>query len=183
MSVRSAIIYDRTGHAAGLERTILRGAGVLRQTSVKNDDALLTALQSDVDLVLINWSGAWDGLIALVRAIRHKQRSPDPFVAIVVVSPTLSVSNVTAALDAGVNSLVRAPFSGADIQRQLALLARPVRFIDAANYFGPDRRSASAPVTPEMEARFGAPCRVIEGEDIDTMRAACRAAFQPRAAS
>lgn len=177
MTVRSVIIYDRGGHHAAMERSILRASGVATQSFVNSDDGLFNELRVGRDLVLLNWSAPWDGLVALVRAIRHKENSPDPFVAIVVVSSALNASNAQAALDAGVNSLMRVPFSAADIQRQLAVLARPARFIDAPNYFGPDRRTGELEITPEVEARFGAPCNIIEGEVLEAIRLKRRSAM------
>lgn len=174
MSVRSVVIFERGGHHAVIERSILRVAGVAKQSVVSSEQALFEELQEERDLVLINWSDKWDELTAMVKALRHKDTAPDPFIPIVIVSAALSAANASAALNAGVNSLVRVPFSATDINRQLALAAKPMRFIDAPNYFGPDRRSGEGDVTPEMEARFGAPCRIIEGDILEAIRATRR---------
>ncbi|WP_395646986.1 hypothetical protein [Terricaulis sp.] len=174
---RSVTIFESGGQLALIERSLLRACGVSDHVMVSTETALFDALREGCDLVVINWTAPWEGLVALVRAVRDRRTSPDPFVAILVVSPALNAANAAAAMNAGVTSLMRTPFSAADIQRQLAIVSAPARFIDAPNYFGPDRRKGEATVTPELEARVGAPCVILEGDVFQAIRAKHREAF------
>lgn len=169
----SVVVFDRDGNLASLQRSVLRAIGLSNNGLVSSEQALLKELVIGRELILLNWNEDWDGLIALVRTIRNKTTSPDPFVGIVVLSSTLSSARSRAALDAGVNSLVAVPFSAGHIISHVKYVTQKQwRFIDAPNYFGPDRRVHDEMVDHD-ERRTGQ-CRVLEGAELAAERVRMR---------
>ncbi len=182
----SVVVFDRDGNLASLQRAVLRTMGSTRSGLVATENALLKELVIGRQLILLNWTDDWDGLTDLVRTIRNKETSPDPFVGIVVLSPSLSSSKSRAALDVGVNSLVRVPFSAGQIMAHVSYVtSKSWRFIDAPNYFGPDRR-VHQELHEQGERRGSGECIVLEGdalaEERTRMRSTTLAAFEMKVA-
>lgn len=166
----SVAIVDRAGHIAAIQKSILRGVGVRNYCLLDS----IAALQKDLilarDVVLINWTAASDEFTEIVRAIRNKETSPDPFVGILLIAPLSHKKRVRAALDAGANSFLAFPFRAGDLTRHLAHIAtEPCEFVDVAGYFGPDRRRAVDPLFGGDERRL-AQCDLLRGEALDVER-------------
>lgn len=161
----SVVVFDRDGNLASLQRSVLRAMGLANNGLVSNEKALLKDLVIGRDLVLLNWNEDWDGFVELVKTIRHKTTSPDPFVGIVAMSASFSNAHTRAALDAGVNSLVVVPFSAGHVMTHVRYVTtKSWRFIDAPNYFGPDRRHKQD--MHENEERRSVQCRILEGHEL-----------------
>lgn len=75
----SVVVFDREGHLASLQRPVLRAMGAFNNGLVCTEQALLKELVIGREIVLLNWSEDWDGLVELVKTIRHRKTSPDPF--------------------------------------------------------------------------------------------------------
>ncbi len=181
----SVVVFDRDGNLASLQRSVLRAIGASNNGLVSTEQALMKELVIGRELILLNWNDDWDGLLELLGAIRNKSTSPDPFIGIVVLSSALSVARSRMALDAGANSLVAVPFSAGHITAHVRYVTTKVwRFIDAPNYFGPDRRVHEEP-SGDPERRH-AQCRVLEGADLvaerTRMRTTALAAFEIKVA-
>jgi len=160
----SVVVFDREGHLASLQRPVLRAMGAFNSGLVCTEQALLKELVIGREIVLLNWSEDWDGLVELVKTIRHRKTSPDPFVGIIIASQTLNHSKSRAAVEAGASSLLAIPFSAGHIMTHIRHVAtKRWRFIDAPNYFGPDRRVRSE--LPQEERRKGQ-CRILEGDEL-----------------
>ena len=181
----SVVVFDREGSLASLQRSVLRSLGAVNNGLVSSEKALLKELVIGCDIVLLNWNEQWDGLIDLLKVIRSKNTSPDPFVGIVVLSSTLNNARTRAALDAGASSLIAVPFSAGQIISHVKFVTtKSWRFIDAPNYFGPDRRVREE--FHEDEERRSAQCRILEGEELAAerlrMRSTALAAFEIKVA-
>ena len=184
-SLPSVVVYDREGNLASLQRSVLRAMGVPGAGLVSSEQALLKELVIGRDLVLINWHENWDELVAMVKTIRAKHTSPDPFVGIIVLSQLLSAVRSREAIDAGVNSLVAVPFSAGHIMTHVHHVTKKAwRFIDAPNYFGPDRRVGAEYY--EGDERREGQCRILEGDELTAertrMRSTTLAAFEIKVA-
>jgi len=180
----SVVVFDRDGNLASLQRSVLRAVGASKNGLVSNEQALLKELVIGRELILLNWNEAWDGLVELLKLIRNKTTSPDPFVGIVVLSASLSNAHSRAALDAGANSLISVPFSAGHIVTHVRYVTTKAwRFIDSPNYFGPDRRIRSDLFEAE---RRRAQCRVLEGAELiaerTRMRSTALTAFEIKVA-
>lgn len=166
----SVTIFDRDGNLASLQRSVLRSIGASRNNTVATGEALLKELVIGRDLVMINWVDDWDELAALIRTLRCKTTSPDPMVAIVVLSSKVDNSRTRLVVDAGVSSVVAVPFSAGHIIKPVRYVTTKAwRFIDAENYFGPDRR-VREDCLPEEGERRTAQCRILEGEELAAER-------------
>ncbi|MCX7358989.1 MAG: hypothetical protein NT015_12715 [Alphaproteobacteria bacterium] len=181
----SVVVFDREGNLASLQRSVLRAMGCSNNGLVTTKQALLKELVIGRDLVLLNWSEDWDDLIDLIRTIRNKTTSPDPFVGLVVLSSEFSNSRSRAAVDAGANSLVTVPFAAGHIMAHVKhVTTKQWRFIDAPNYFGPDRRIHNEMI--EHDERREGQCRILEGAELVAerlrMRSTALAAFEIKVA-
>lgn len=169
----SVVVFDRDGNLASLQRSVLRAIGMSNNGLVSSEQALLNELVIGRELILLNWNDDWPDLIELVKTIRNKTTSPDPFVGIVVLSSTLSNARSRMALDAGVNSLIAVPFSAGHIISHVKyVIEKQWRFIDAPNYFGPERRVHDEPI--EHDERRAGDCRILEGEELAAERVRMR---------
>ncbi len=174
LAALSVVIVDREGYLAGVQKSILRGAGVRRLSMVEGAAALQKDLILGRDAVLINWTEASDDFIDLIRAVRNKDTSPDPFVGIVLSASGLCRTRVRAAVDAGVSAFVSVPFRPSDMLRHIVRAAGPPEaFIDAPDYFGPDRRRKADPFYAGGERRT-AQLPILEGDALASERARMR---------
>jgi len=81
-----------------------------------------------------------DGL-ELTRLIRNDERSPNPFVPIIMISGHTEKYKVEAARDAGVTEFLAKPITAQNLFARIAeIVERPRAFVRCDNYFGPDRR-------------------------------------------
>jgi DNA-binding response OmpR family regulator len=105
-----------------------------------------------IDIVVLDWKmKPVDGL-ALVKAIRDPETSPNPFLPIIMLTAYGEPSKVREARDAGVTEFMVKPFSAEALYRRLAVIVnRPRPFVRTKAFFGPDRR--------RMEAAFDGPER------------------------
>lgn len=178
----SIVIFDKDGHSASMQKSILRSAGLANNSAVENEKSLLKDLVIGRDVLLLNWEQEWDGAIALIKMVRDQNASPDPMVGIVVISSKLDATHARAALNVGVNTLIRAPFNATEIVKHVQHVTNaPWRFVRAPSYFGPDRRRRSA-AAPEGGERRHDPCEILEGDVLakerTRMRSTAIAAFE-----
>jgi YesN/AraC family two-component response regulator len=77
----------------------------------------------------------------LVRMVRDRDLSPDPYVPIIMLTGYSEIRRVIAARDFGVTEFLVKPISAARLyQRLVNVVERPRPFVDAEQYFGPCRR-------------------------------------------
>ena len=81
----------------------------------------------------------------LVRMLRDRDLSPDPYVPIVMLTGYSEIRRVMAARDFGVTEFLVKPISAKRLyQRLINIVERPRLFVDAEQYFGPCRRRDAA---------------------------------------
>lgn len=114
------------------------------------------------DIVVIDWElPLLDGVEA-TRRMRDPDKSPNPFVPIIMVTGYAERRRVLAARNAGVNEFLVKPISAQALyERILTIVARPRPFLKTRTYFGPHPRRNADPVPAE-----GAPA----AGDRDTVR-------------
>jgi DNA-binding response OmpR family regulator len=93
------------------------------------------------DIILVDWEmQPMDGL-AFVHKVRDRDRSPDPFVGIVMMSTRPQCRRALTARDAGVDAFLGKPFSRAGLLECVrTVIDNPRPFSWTDTYFGPDRR-------------------------------------------
>lgn len=128
-------------------RTILRS--VLREFKVSRvieagdgEKALdFLAKAGGIDLVITDFQMApMDGL-ELTKAIRKGDARIDPYIPVILVSAYTEMHNVVAARDAGVNDFLAKPISANLVYARIrSVIEHPLPFVQADEFFGPDRR-------------------------------------------
>lgn len=95
--------------------------------------------KTPIDVVFVDWSNATDALDLLVRL--RGEDSPNPFLPAVVVSAHGDRDHVRQARNAGATEYLLTPFAPQSVAARLrAVTQHPRRFVDCADFFGPDRR-------------------------------------------
>lgn len=140
-----ALVVDDNHQMRFLVRSLLRAAGIMRvQEAPSAAEALAFMRRANVDLVLADWCMRPVDGVAFTRAIRTEPDSPNPYVAVVMISAHSEQSRVKAARDAGVNSFLVKPISTRSLFEHVSAALGDVRpFVRSSDYFGPDRRRAS----------------------------------------
>lgn len=93
------------------------------------------------DIVMTDWHMPIEDGMDLVEKIRYSPDSPAKMTPIIFLTGYSSHTRIIKARDLGVTEYLIKPFTAADIAKKLAhVINSPRNFIDAQNYFGPDRR-------------------------------------------
>ena len=127
--------------------TVLEAFG-FRQiySAASNAEALKLSQEIQFDLILVDQKiGGTNGL-RFVKWIRDRESSPNPYVPIIMVSAYSERRRIIGAINAGVDEFLVKPVKPVDIARRIDAVTYKRRdFIDAPNYFGPDRRRRDDP--------------------------------------
>ncbi len=127
-------------------RTILRS--VLREFKVSRvieagdgEEALDFLAKAGVDLVITDFQMAPMNGLELTKAIRKGSARIDPYVPVILVSAYTEMHHIVAARDAGVNDFLAKPISATLIYARIrSVIEHPLPFVQADEFFGPDRR-------------------------------------------
>ena len=93
------------------------------------------------DIVITDWHMEPVSGLELVEKIRGHSRSPNKTVPIIMMSGYSAFPRIFKARDTGVTEFLVKPFSASDLARRLAyVINKPRDFVQAPDYFGPDRR-------------------------------------------
>ncbi|MGE0046719.1 MAG: response regulator [Hyphomonadaceae bacterium] len=138
------LVVDDNRQMRFLVRSMLRAAGFLRVAEAESaDDALSLMRRISVDLIIADWCMRPVDGIEFTRMVRMNPASPNPYVAIVMISAHSERSRVAAARDAGVNSFLVKPISTRSLFDHVSAALSDARpFVRSEDYFGPDRRRA-----------------------------------------
>lgn len=125
----------------GMFRGVLRELGIRRIRDTGNLDTAIDLMRdTPPDLILTDWSPQFDGMTFL-RRIRDVDASPDPFVAVIVVSANTGIEHICMARDFGVTEYLAKPVSAALIYSRIrSVIDHNRRFVHTNGIFGPDRR-------------------------------------------
>jgi len=128
-------------------RSLLRASGIYQMSEADTAaEALDIMRERAVDLVLLDWKmEPIDGL-AFARMLRISERSPNPYVPILMLTAHTEASRVAAARDAGVSGFVKKPISARLLFERISFALTDTRmFVRSGDFFGPDRRKSAAP--------------------------------------
>ncbi|MGB4056909.1 MAG: response regulator [Alphaproteobacteria bacterium] len=105
------------------------------------EEAFTMVCKHDPDLILTDWvMEPIDGL-EFTRNVRRNPLIPNPYVPILMMTGFSSRLRVEAARDAGITEFLVKPFSTRDLcTRIVQIIEKPRQFVDAEEFFGPDRR-------------------------------------------
>ena len=140
------LLVDDNRQMRFLLRSLLRAAGI-GQVSEAGDvaQAFKVLMSAPIDLIVVDWKmQPVDGL-AFTRMVRRAPNSPNPYVTILMLTAYTEIHRVAAARDAGVSGFLRKPVSARLLfERMTSALTDSRLFVNAGDFFGPDRRFDAA---------------------------------------
>ncbi|GJL85638.1 MAG: response regulator [Micavibrio sp.] len=93
------------------------------------------------DIVITDWHMLPVSGLDLVKKIRTDKESPNKTVPIVMMTGYSAMPRVSKARDEGATEFLVKPFSANDLAKRIAhVISKPRDFIQADDFFGPDRR-------------------------------------------
>ena len=93
------------------------------------------------DIVLTDWMMAPGDGLELTKKIRTHVSSPNKMCPVILITGYSSIPRVNEARNAGVTEFLVKPFTAADISKRIShVINSPRDFVQAREYFGPDRR-------------------------------------------
>lgn len=155
----SALILDDNAHMRGLLRAILAGFGLRRIEEAQSaGEGLAVLAAGDIDIAFVDLKlGGLDGL-EFCRHIRTHADSPNIYLPLVMVTAYSERSRVIDAINAGVDEFLVKPVRAVDVANRVnAVIERRRPFMQAGDYFGPDRRRRQDPRYAGPWRRIGDP--------------------------
>jgi two-component system, chemotaxis family, chemotaxis protein CheY len=144
------LIVEDNQHMRLLLHSLLNSVGIRDVVEANGGGSALKLMrEKKCDLVLSDLAmKPMDGL-EFSRIVRTSEKSPDPFVPIIMITGHTERHRVEAARDAGVTEFLAKPITAHSLFSRLAeVMERPRAFVRCEGYFGPDRRRK----TPESYA-------------------------------
>jgi len=169
LSEIKVLIVDDNAQMRTLLRSVLRGAGISHVYEAPNvHDGLDRLKFQQPDIVLLDLSmKPFDGL-EFAKAVRDPDNSPNPYVAIIMMTCHSQRLRVAAARDAGVNSFLAKPITGRSLFEHILGVINDGRpFVRCGSYFGPDRRRMQWPGYDGPFRRAGEETGDTGGVDLD----------------
>lgn len=121
---------------------ILTELGVGQVYAAKNGrQAFQLFCRAEPDIVIADWHMPVEDGLELVQKIRTDPHSPNKLTPFILVTGYGSELRVGGARDKGITEYLVKPFSAEDLIKRIThVINAPRDFIDAEEYFGPDRR-------------------------------------------
>lgn len=136
------LIVDDLPPMLSLTKSILKIFGFNHIVgAVNGEDAFKEIVSGKPDLIITDWMKEPYTGLDLIKKIRTDPESPNPFVPVILMTGYTSLTRVERARDYGVTEFLMKPFSARDLySRIVQIIEKPRQFVDAQNFFGPDRR-------------------------------------------
>lgn len=141
------LVVDKNPLSAELVRDILVMLGTQIIRIARTTDRALQFLRSeDIDVIITEYLTEPENGIEFVDRLRNGIDSPDRQIPIIMLTANSEPAIVAAARDAGVSEFLTKPFNVEGLYRRLvSVIARPRSYVNAEDYFGPDRRRRQSP--------------------------------------
>jgi DNA-binding response OmpR family regulator len=155
LSELSFLIVDDSSYMRKILRTLLSGYGVRAIMEADGTDTALASIRTSVpDILLVDWEMPGRDGLELIREIRGSAEKEIRFLSIMMISGHSEKSRVMAARNAGINDFLVKPISATTLYNHIAMtVLKEPDFIEAGDYFGPDRRVRSDPTYTGEERR------------------------------
>lgn len=93
------------------------------------------------DVLLLGPRLSAGDIIGLTRTVRDRTHSFNPYLPIALVTAAVTTERAVAARDAGITEVIEKPLTADELLAPIYnALTEPRQFVNAASYFGPDRR-------------------------------------------
>ncbi len=142
MAALRILVVDDNAAMRGIVRAVLSAFGCINVKEAPDARSALNVVALEkVDVLIVDWKmKPVDGL-ALVKHLRDPDKSPNPYLSIIMLSAYSEAAKVRTARDAGVNEFLVKPFNAGALYTRLAsIVNRPRPFVRTKAFFGPDRR-------------------------------------------
>ncbi|XBQ16064.1 MAG: response regulator [Oceanicaulis sp.] len=142
MSKLRVAVVDDNAAMRGIVRAVLSSLGCTNVYEASDAKSALNIVAAErIDILIVDWKmRPVDGL-ALVRRLRDPEKSPNPFLPIIMLTAYAEPSKVREARDAGVTEFMVKPFAAEALYRRIAAIVNAPRpFVRTKMFFGPDRR-------------------------------------------
>ncbi|WP_374274811.1 response regulator [Brevundimonas sp.] len=142
LSKAVVMVVDDEPFSLALTVQSLSGFGAQTKFACANAAEALNILKDEiVDLMVIDCEMPEVDGYDLVKQLRSAKNEPNSYVPVIMTAGHVKKSKVHKARDCGANFLVTKPFSPATLLERIVWAARDSRpFLQAGDYFGPDRR-------------------------------------------
>lgn len=143
----SALILDDNAHMRGLVRVILTSFGVRRIEEAHDcNEAIGLVASSDIDIAFVDFKLAGLDGLDFCKRIRLDPESPNRYLPIIMITAYSERRRVIDAINAGVDEFLVKPVRAVDVANRVnAVVERRRPFVQAAGYFGPERRRRNDP--------------------------------------
>ena len=164
----SVMIIEPNPSMRSIMRGIVRDIGVTNvHEAVDVDSGYKKFKEAPDDLIFTDWSEEVDAL-RFLRLVRHGKDSPDPRVPVVVVTANTDLGEVFKARDTGMTEFLSKPISQKMVLSRLkSAIGHPRMFIDAGEFFGPDRRRRLLLVEGKERRAYSGEDRRVKAMDFD----------------
>lgn len=149
------LVVDDNRFMRDIVRNMLHAFGARTVVdAIDGADALEKFATHQPDVVILDWVLPVIDGIEVLRFMRNRKDSPNPYVPVIMLSAYGERRQVIAARDAGVTEyLVKPVAPKALYDRVTAVLVKPRDFVQTRGYFGPDRRRFVHPDYPGEDRR------------------------------
>ena len=136
------LIVDDNLHMRKMLSEIVRAIGVPSVYEAPNGvQAWAKFRDLNPDIIFLDWMMPGMTGLEFARMARTSSESPNPYVAIIMVTGYTQVEHVRQARDAGVTEFLAKPISANTVlARMTAVIENPRSFVRTRDYFGPCRR-------------------------------------------
>lgn len=138
----SVLVVEDTIPMQKLVCAVLETLGVVRIYTADNGQQGFEKFCAErPDIVIADWHMQPLGGIDLLKLIRSHKKSPNRMTPVIMLTGYSAMSRIAEARDNGTTEFLVKPFSANDLAKRIAhVISRPRDFVDAPEYFGPDRR-------------------------------------------
>ncbi|MCR4377432.1 MAG: response regulator [Rhodospirillales bacterium] len=136
------MIVDDNAFMRTTLRRILEYFGAQRMQEAPDGTEALKIMQNwEPDIVLLDWEMSPLNGIEFTKMLRSSHHDAERFVPVILISGHSEQWRIAEARDAGVTEYLAKPVSAKSVLSRIrTVVEQPRPFINAPNYFGPDRR-------------------------------------------
>ena len=110
-------------------------------TANDGDEGFEKFCRYNPDLVISDWMMKPTNGIEMAHKIRQSEKSPNKYVPIILLTGFSQKQRVIEARDTGITEFVVKPFKAGDLYKRIEnIIESPRKFVEADDFFGPDRR-------------------------------------------
>ena len=142
LTTSKILIVDDMRPMLTLTKSILNIFGFKRVDMAQSGkEALDLVIREDPDLIITDWLMEPMNGLELTKEIRKNPLCPNPYVPIIMMTGFSSRLRVESARDYGITEFLVKPFTSRDLYNRIVqIIEKPRQFVDANDFFGPDRR-------------------------------------------